>query len=195
MSKKIIFVCVASEDYLKKYQRCVLSQKEYCKRYDYDHRIVSDDTNSHIPGEWYWKKIYSIKEFYNSHDFFVIIDADCEITNLAPPLEEIIDHNSIYFTLGISSRPNSGFLIIKNDQRGKEFIDDVLRKRHIPCPAEFSMKGENGQVIWSIAENSAGCKELSLNWNCSQPDYMDSAYIVHYTNKLRDFYDTNFYRL
>jgi hypothetical protein len=179
----IIFYCVASPDYITKYQLCIDSQKTYCQKNNYSYLL--DDK---ISENYYWKKIEGVKQFYNTYDIVVIIDADCEITNKCPPLETIINESSIYYVLGISGRPNSGFLPIRTNSRGKEFITDIISKKEKECPRKYVMKGENGVVIWSLDENNISTKELPLMWNCSNPENIDTAYIIHYTNLMRNKY-------
>lgn len=185
----IIFLCVASEDYLKKYKKCISSQENYCKKNNYTYYLDSNNSDIIHWKDWYWKKIISAKNLLPTSDYLVIIDSDCEITNIAEPIESVIDENSIYYVNGISGRPNSGFLIIKNNNRGNKFLDNVLNKRGKTFPQHFqSTKGENGQVIWELSENSSQTKEIPLKWNCSQPDFLKDAYVIHYTNKMKDYY-------
>lgn len=139
---KIALSCIASEDYLEKYQKCVDSQRLYCEKYKYDYYLNRDDTDISHWKDWYWKKVYEALNLLEKYDFVVIIDADCEITESAIEIESELDNNSIYYVLGISNRPNSGFLIIRNDQRGINFLTDLLGKRHQPLPEQYrSTKG------------------------------------------------------
>jgi hypothetical protein len=186
---KIALSCIASIDYFKKYAKCIESQKKFCKKYNYDYCLNSDDDDILHWKDWYWKKIKEAKKILLNYDYVVIIDCDCEITDIAESIESVLDDNSIYYTLGISHRPNSGFLIIKNNKRGLSFLNDILEKRDNKFPDNYSStKGENGHVIWSLVENNQGTKELDLKWNCSQPEFLESAYIIHYTNKMRSFF-------
>lgn len=188
---KIIISCSASPDYFIKYKKCLDSQKRYCQTYGYDYSI---DDSPLLPNEsskeWTWKKHYTLKKFRDTHNIFVSIDADCEITDKAPPLESIIDSNDIYFVNGISKRPNAGFLIVKNSKLGNFFHDELIRRRVLPVPPDYRVKdkGDNGHVIWILSELTHGIKELPINWNCSQPDFVQDAYIIHYTNKMRKYY-------
>jgi len=188
----ITLLCIASEDYLEKYKRCILSQKNYCKKNKYNYCLDTELTDIKHWKDWYWKKIIGAKKLLPTCDFLVIIDCDCEITDLAEPIESVIDENSIYYVNGISSRPNSGFLIIKNNPRGENFLNNVLSKRDKEFPQGFrSDKGENGQVIWELSENSSQTKEIPLKWNCSQPEFLKDAYIIHYTNKMKNYLENS----
>jgi hypothetical protein len=185
---KIVFSCAASDDYVEKYKSCIQSQKDYCSRNDYEYHLESKDDNIQDWREWYWKKIYTLKNFYNSSDIIVLIDADCEIKTDAPAIESVIDESFVYYVLGISKRPNSGFLIFKNILESHTLIDSILKKRNLECPDEFKSKGENGAVIWALSEIKSGKKELDIRWNCSLPEHAKEAYIIHYTNKMRSFF-------
>jgi hypothetical protein len=189
---KIIMSCSVSPDFAIKYKKCLDSQKKYCQKYSYDYVIddlplLPNQTNK----EWTWKKHYTLEKFRNSHDVFVSIDADCEITDKTPALETVIDSNDIYFVNGISKRPNAGFLIVKNTKLGNYFHDELMKRRNLPVPNNCKAKGggDNGHVIWILSEIIQGKKELPLNWNCSQPDFMKEAYIIHYTNSMRKYFE------
>jgi hypothetical protein len=185
----IAISCVASEDYLKKYRKCIDSQKKYCIKHGYEYIINSNSVDIVDWRDWYWKKLWVIPEILKKYDIAILIDADCEIKDNTPTIESIIDNNSIYYVLGASKRPNSGFLIFKNTDRSKNFLKDVLSKRGKQLPPGCEVKGENGYVIWSLNEDATDTKELPILWNCSDPSLIDTAYIIHYTNKMRSFFD------
>lgn len=184
---KIIFYCVASDDYIEKYKRCIDSHQKYCDKNNYSYFLDNDKTKITQRKDWYWKKIEELQKFLKDYDIIILIDADCEIKNNCPTIESILTEKSIYYVLGISNRPNSGFLIIKSNSTGSNFINEILKRRYIPCPETHKSKGENGVVIWVLSELDDK-QELSLQWNCSQPEYIDNAYIIHYTNNMKEFY-------
>ena len=180
---KVVFYCVGSPNYVIKYQRCISSQITYCQKNNYDHFLDEE-----VSDNYYWKKIYGVKQFYNTYDIIVIIDCDCEITSKCPPIESFLNECSVYYALGISGRPNSGFLPIKTDSRGQNFVSNVIAKKELICPDDLIMKGENGRIIWELQENNNLTQEISNKWNCSDPKFIDSAYIIHYTNLMKDNY-------
>jgi len=189
---KIIISCSASPDFVKKWQRCIHSQKQYCKKHGYDY--VIDDLplqEGETKNEWTWKKHYTLDQYEDTHSIFVAIDADCEIRPNTPPIESILNENSIYYVLGVSGRPNAGFMIYRNDEIRKYFHTELMRRRREKVPSRFKVKpsGDNGHVIWILSQMTAGLQELPIYWNCSQPKYMNDAYILHYTNHLRKYYD------
>lgn len=184
--------CSCSPDFLLKYKKCIDSQKEYCKKNNYDYVI---DSNPLLPGEkkneWTWKKHYTLDQYEETHDIFVAIDADCEIKSNTPPIESVLNQNSIYFVLGISGRPNAGFMIYRNNEIRKYFHTELMRRRKKKVPKQFKVKasGDNGHVIWILSEMQNGLQELPLEWNCSNPEFMQSAYILHYTNRLKKYFE------
>jgi hypothetical protein len=189
---KIIISCSASPDFVKKWKRCIESQKLYCKKYGYDY-VVDDRPllEGQTNNEWTWKKHYTLDQYENTHDLFVAIDADCEIKKNTPPIESVLNDNSIYYVLGVSKRPNAGFMIFRNDSVRKYFHTELKKRRLQPVPPDFRVKlsGDNGHVIWILSEMTKGLQELPLQWNCSQPSHIDDAYILHYTNHLRGYYN------
>ena len=189
---KIIMSCSSSPDFVVKWQRCIDSQKAYCEKHGYDY--VIDDRpllEGQTKHEWTWKKHYTLDQYEDTHDIFIGIDADCEIQDNAPPIESVLNENSIYYVLGISGRPNAGFMVYRNDKIRKYFHTELMKRRPHPVPGNFKVKslGDNGHVIWILSEMTEGLQELPLKWNCSQPKCKDSAYILHYTNRLKKHYD------
>lgn len=186
----IAFVCIADEKYAKKYSKYIQSQKKYCEDNNYTYFLKGDNKYIETKEDWYWKKVFEVRDTLkqSSYDYVVLIDADCEITNKAKPIETELDNSSIYYVLGISKRPNSGFMIFKNDNRSLSFIDDVIDKRYKQEPIEHRVMGfdDNTKIIWSLAEDNTKTKTLDLKWNCTQPEFINEAYIIHYTNKMKN---------
>jgi len=186
---KIKFCCTASEDYLEKYKRCYVSQLDYCEKNGIDYALDSKPLrDGQSRSEWYWRKLSSTLQYFKDYDYLVIIDIDIEIKSNTPDIRTIIDNNSIFYVNGISNRPNSGFLIIKTDEIGKTFINQVLKNRYKPVAKKFKAPGENGHIIEYLNNNPDKIKELSIEWNCSNPKHMDKSFLLHYTNQLSKYY-------
>lgn len=187
---KIAFCCSASKDYVKKYDWCVKSQKEYCKKYNIDFYLDDGELEpNQQKSEWYWRKVYTPLKYFDQYDIVAIVDIDIEMKPTSPDFRTVLDENSIYYVRGISKRPNSGFLPMRTNDISKKFLNTILERRGQPLPKYAKMIGENGYVIQYIKENPEGTKEIPLEWNCSQPDYKDNAYFLHYTNRLAKHYD------
>lgn len=186
---KIAFCCSASKDYVKKYQRCIESHMTYCKKYNIDYYLDDGDLKAdQNKSEWYWRKVYTILKYFDDYDIVSIVDIDIEMKEQSPDIRTVLDSNSIYYVKGISGRPNSGFLVMRTDKISKKFIKTILNRRGNELPDYAKMIGENGYVIQYIKENPQGTKELPLEWNCSQPKFIDTAYFLHYTNRLAKHY-------
>lgn len=186
---KILMLCSCSPDFENRWKRCLESQQKYCQKYGYTYKLENSPLlDGQTRKEWTWKKHYSFEKYRKEYDIFISIDADCEILNHTPSIETVVDEtHSIYFVNGISNRPNAGFLIVKNDKIGNYFHSELIKRRDLKTPDGCKVKpdGDNGHVIWILSELKKHSKELSLQWNCSQPEYADTAYIIHYTNKMR----------
>lgn len=187
---KIVFSSCGSYDYIEKYKFCIQSHRTYSKRYNIDYFLDTGELGFEQDStEWYWRKLYTILPYFDSYDYICIVDLDIEFKHNAPDIRTVIDKNSIFYVNGISNRPNSGFLIIKSDKYGKKFINTILEWRGDPLPSYAKMKGENGYVIKYINDYPENTKELGIEWNCSQPKFLNQAYVLHYTNKLKKYYD------
>ena len=187
---KIAFCSVGSADYIKKYQKkCIPSVKHYCEKNGIDYFL---DDGELEPGQekhgWYWRKFYGILNYWEDYDYVCIVDLDIEIKATAPDIREVLDNNSIFYVKGISNRPNSGFLIFKTDSVARMMVETVLSNRGKPLPIEHRVMpaqngriiDDNGYVIQYLHNHPEGSRELGIEWNCSQPDYMNEAY----TNQL-----------
>jgi hypothetical protein len=187
---KIAFCCTASQDYLEKYDRCYGSHQAYCEKFNIDYKLDNEPLKEgQTRAEWYWRKLSSTLPYFECYDYVVVIDIDIEITNKTPDIRSIIDDNSIFYANGISKRPNSGFLIIKTDEIGKKFIKEVLNSRNTKVGKGFGAPGENGHVIKYLHFNPEKSKEISSLWNNTDPNKINEAYLLHYTNKLSSYYD------
>lgn len=181
----VAFCTSASPDYVEKYQKCISSHIDYCNKHKIDYYLDQGPLeNKQTKKEWYWRKVYNILQYFNQYDYVAIIDCDIKFKPNCPDIRTQINNSSIFYVNGISGRPNSGFLIIKTDTTGRQFVDTILHWRGTELPDYAKMKGENGYVIKYLKENPDHSCELSIQWNCSQPEYQNDAFVLHYTNKL-----------
>ena len=60
--------------------------------------------------------------------------------------------------------------MIKNDERGVEFLNDVFQRKGKKTPEQFLVYRferfdcDNSCINWSIAENNSNTKILDLKW-------------------------------
>lgn len=111
----------------------VASILEYCDRHNYAYFIQREKLvhDLHIN----WSKIKLLESLQGEkYEYLVLIDADILLTNLHKSIEDFIStQNDILITmvedthLLIKKRPNAGFIIIRNNAKGKEIIKDWLK--------------------------------------------------------------------
>lgn len=186
----ISLLCVADFVYTGRYFPCIISQKEYCARNDYDYKLITGEADER---NWKRYKVDLIIELLKKTEGdVVIIDADCFIKEDCPPFESfLVDNKDIYYVDGRSGRPNSGFIYFKNNINSLEFIETVKQRLKVRVPerAHFvSTEGENGHINWTVADWMRSEKnifhKLPIDWNCSSKQYEQDAYILHFTNEL-----------
>lgn len=187
----MIILCTASADYIEKYKPCIDSQINYCKKHDYEYKLISGKKE-----ERNWKRS-KIDELINLLDTttsdVLIIDADCLIKDNCPKLKNFLNDKSIYYANGKSGRLNSGFLYFKNNEYSLNFIKELKEKLKLPIPRGkgyfVTKEGENGHIIWLQSEwMEKGLdvfQEIPRLWNCTSPAMKEEAYILHFTNDLK----------
>lgn len=187
----MILLCLASDDYLAKYKFCIESQKKYCLKYNYTYKLI---TGKQEARNWKRSKIDELEALLKSSDV-CLIDADCFIKSNSPAFETFLTEKSIYYVNGKSGRLNSGFLYFKNDDLSKKFIKELKEKLNLSVPKGkgyfVTESGENGHIIWLKAEyeerNELIFQEIPNLWNCTSPNLQDQAYVLHFTNYLKNY--------
>jgi hypothetical protein len=184
-------LCVADDEYIKKYKPCIESQIEYAKRTGYQHVLISGEKESR---NWKRSKIDELMTLLETtSDDVILIDADCLIKDSCPKFTTFVNDQSIYYANGKSGRLNSGFLYFKNDQNSLNFLYDLKEKLKLTIPRGkgyfVTKEGENGHIIWLKDEYKKSGKdifqEIPRLWNCSSPSLKEDAYILHFTNDLK----------
>jgi len=185
---------IATADFAGRWRFCLDSQRRYCERQRYAHLIIDPPAGELHPK---WAKLDSALRLIETGHVF-LVDADCEFTLGCPAFETVLDahpFHDIFFVNGISGRPNTGALILRGGRPSlaAAFLRECLASRHDPVPPEdfVTSEGENGHVI-SILKRSpyrSRAYSLPLAWNCSLPDHAAEAYILHYTNHLRAWFE------
>jgi len=188
----MILLCTASDNYIKKYKSCIISQQEYCNRNNYKYILIQGTLKSR---NWKRAKIEELHSIIDTtDDDILLIDGDCYIKNNCPPLDNFLNKDkSIYYANGKSGRLNSGFLYFKNNLESKNFVRELLKKLEKPVPRGrgyfVTKEGENGHIIWLKDEYEKALKnifqEIPKLWNCSSPILEKEAYVLHFTNDLK----------
>lgn len=188
----MIVLCTASNNYIEKYQPCIDSQKQFCKKYNYRYALINGDQQER---NWKRAKVEEIDKLLNNQDDDIcLIDGDCLIKDTCPSFDIFLkEEKSIYYANGKSGRLNSGFLYFKNNNESRQFIKELKEKLQYSVPRGkgyyVTKTGENGHIIWlkSEYEESGNMifQEISKLWNCTSPSLKNDAYILHFTNDLK----------
>lgn len=180
---------IATSDYFEKWKFCIETQQKYCAEIGYEHLLIDPSSSAYHPK---WAKLEIALALTRRYAAVLLLDADIEITPSCPPFEHILNtHPSkdIFFALGFSGRPNSGFLLFRG---GKEsgairFLAECLSRKNDPVPKEdfVSVEGENGHIIMmlKLPEFVEYSQLIDKSWNCTEPHLADKAYIWHYNNE------------
>lgn len=192
----MILLCTASDDYIKKYSLCIESQKQYCKKYNYQYKLVNGNQQER---NWKRAKVEELNKLLNNQDNDIcLIDSDCLIKDTCPSFDVFLEADkSIYYVNGKSRRLNSGFLYFKNNNVTKQFVQDLIEKLTLQVPKGkgyyVTKEGENGHIIWLKDEYEKAGKnifqKILKKWNCSSPLLKNDAYILHFTNDLKKEYN------
>lgn len=184
-------ICMATTDYVANWLFCINSQQEYCRIHGYDYDLASEPVDG-LNAKW--SKLVYARDQLAAGCNVLMIDADCWISPQTPPLESLLstaEDRDIFVCLGLSGRPNSGFMLFRGgDTAALTFLQTCLDARLTPIPPEdrVTVEGENGHVIAILKRPpfAARTQILDRAWNCSLPEEAETAFVRHYTNKLRE---------
>lgn len=179
---------VASPDYIEKYSNFILSHRRFCLYNGIDYFVEADPLEpDQDRTEWYWRKIKYIKKYFDKgYDFVIVVDTDLFFLKRAPDIRTLLDNkNCLYIANGKSGDPNSGFVIVKNNKKGKHYVDTVLSYRPISSKWPPRTGGENGSVIQYIKNYPKFVKIIDRKWNYTERKNWKSANALHFTKQLR----------
>jgi len=134
--KKILIITLETRnlDYLDLHNESV---QKYCDMHGYTYLFQTDYKND-LELPIYWKKIQIVLDHLPYYDYVVWLDSDSMITKYSTPLESVIDLNkSILISTDFHNIFNSlvtfirktyctGVFIIKNNDVGKQFLNDCI---------------------------------------------------------------------
>jgi hypothetical protein len=187
----MILLCIASDNYKLKYLSCIESQERYCSKMNYTYKLVSGPDDSR---NWKRAKVEELTNIINAtDDDILLIDGDCYIKDICPPIDFLTEDKSIFYVNGKSGRLNSGFLYFKNNNHSRDFVAELKEKLKCKLPRGrgyfVTTEGENGHVIWLqdewIKSEKNVFQEIGFEWNCASPKLKQKAYILHFTGLLR----------
>ena len=192
-----VVLSVATSDYAQKWRFCIDSQYSYARRHGFEYRCIDPSSSPLNPK---WAKLEAALNILEQGRDVLLIDADAEITKSCPPFTQLIQANSesdIFFARGISSRPNSGVLVLRGgpNSAATALLAECLERRQDKVPIEdfVTEEGENGHVIWLLKNDCYSRRSIAIiaDWNCTDPNRAQFAYVRHYTNHLGEWLKSN----
>ncbi|HEY8580872.1 MAG TPA: hypothetical protein VIL72_13365 [Beijerinckiaceae bacterium] len=175
---RVLVFCVALNHYDRIYAANLRSHRGYAQRNGYSYALVREPTWATVR-EAVWLKIALLEAALAAGwDWVVFVDADCEITARAPPVEDLdaLD-GAVFLAPGFSGAFNSGVIIARGAPAARSFFTQVLDAAGLPVPEEDW--GENGHVI-HFAKRCAAVTRLDRRWNNNADPDLDD-YIRHYS--------------
>ena len=181
----VAMICTASKGYENKYINLIYSHYIYCRKYNYDYILFTEVTDKPK-----WEIIYKSNEVLEKHNYetIIMIDADIFIQSTSPNLVSLLNECSIYIANGISQRPNSGLIMLRNDTHALMFLKRILEIQNpqkIELKNRVTDKGENGAVIQVLSHEYFDDKKFILDykWNNTIPER--ECYFKHFTNYMK----------
>jgi hypothetical protein len=188
-------VSVATPDYARTWAFCIASHRAYCAAKGIKYSLFSGLDQPLHPK---WSKLQYTLDALKSADGVMLLDADAEFSPLCPNFGNLLDEYpaaDILYANGLSGRLNSGVVVFRGGASSvaSDYLLRCLEQRTTPVKsANFvTTEGENGHLIEVMQEERFRTKAavLSRDWNCTVPEGFGSAYIRHYTDKLRNALD------
>lgn len=184
-------LCVATDGFDTLWSFCIDSQRRYADRIGGE--FFLETANPWADLTPHWSKFRRALELLDSGRDLAIVDADIFMREHTPPFQEVLrahPHFDIFFAMGRSGRPNSGFLILRggSEGRARQLIHTCLENRSITLPQQdfVTTHGENGHFIhFSRMEPFRSATfELPQVWNRTDYPILDADYNIHFTGPL-----------
>jgi hypothetical protein len=188
-------VCFAVGSYLQRWRACIDTQRKYCEKYNHQYHLITEPYGELHPK---WQKFDYVKRLLceeSGHVF--LIDADAEITDIAPDFSELVEklpEFDIFSVLGRSKRPNSGVVLFRDskDSCATKFLIDCIENRGMRVPAQdfVTPEGENGHFIYFLRQEAYRGKAHTLprSWNNTLPPPRSEDFVIHYNaGPMRDY--------
>lgn len=184
MNRKVLVFSIALEGYAQLFKPCIKTQREYCKKHNFNYVLINKSPRALLPTEAAWLKIFLLRAALKSnYDWIAFIDADCEIRPHTPAFPEELkkyDLQKIFMSHGFSGRINSGVIFIKNSEEAYNYLDKVIKNGDDPVPKEDRAPYENGHMI-SYGKDNPDIKIINaVNWN-NNSELNKESYIQHYS--------------
>jgi hypothetical protein len=193
--KSFTIVSVATPDYARTWAFCIASHRAYCDANGIKYSLFSGLDQPLHPK---WSKLQYTLDALGSADGVMLLDSDAEFSPTCPHFGNLLNEHpgaDILYANGVSGRLNSGVVVFRGGASSvaSDYLLRCLEQRTTPVQSSnfVTAEGENGHLIQIMQEERFRSKSfiLSRDWNCTVPEGFDSAYIRHYTDKLRTALD------
>lgn len=175
---KVLVFSVGLNYYDVIYDHCMASHARYAEKYGYDHVLVNRPRWATVLESVWIKVPLIIAGLKAGYDWVFFVDADCELRDRAPRVEEIeTEGKSFYLGKGFSGNVNSGVIIAQNTPEALAFFEQVFAAAPIDVP-EMDW-GENGHII-HFAKKTDQLGVLERRWNNNADVDLDD-YVRHYS--------------
>ena len=177
---------IAHNGYGYVYRPCLASQRAYCGRNGYAHVSVTRPLRVSDPALSAWLKVpLLLGALRGGYDMVMFLDADCRITEKAPPLQDLASAGPVQMARGWSGRFNSGVIVARRDDAALAFLEAVMHSisEDIPDADREWLRYENGNII-HCARTTGGVADLDVRWNNSRDPEADD-FVRHYTGPMR----------
>lgn len=174
----------------------IASVLNYCNKHGYDHQVLRQKIveDLHIN----WTKIQFIKNVLeeSSHEFVVLLDADVVLINQGKPMEDFVNMGNTGTRIWMPvdtpilkpRRPNAGFIIVRNDDTGKQIIDQWMHAARNEGNHLADTHPRNQLVYWNYVMPFLGEKQQLIprsfaakyHWFLPQSD-MKNRFLLHVT--------------
>lgn len=146
-AEQICVACIATPDMDQLTDITWPNKSEYCQKYGY-HGILQKQTWPYLG----FDKIIMIKQILesNRYEWILWVDNDVLFTNFDKKIEEIIEaNNDSHFIIcaDYGGAVNAGVFLVKNSDKGKEYIQHLAEKMYELAPINKFLFGEEQTAI------------------------------------------------
>ena len=183
MSGNVLMFSIALNGYQWLYKHCIETHRQYATINGYKYEVVTHPFVTKIGVECCWLKLTLLKAALKAgYDTVCFLDADTMVKPCTPPLNNAFKSRKLlYLARSYSKRFNSGVIIVRNHQKLREWVDQVLSRRHLKVEHHNDVCwGENGHIIQQTKDCDFVCT-LDRRWNNTYDKSLDD-YIRHFNH-------------
>lgn len=184
--KHVVFT-IATNGYEKVFERCIESQRHYCRRLKIPHRLIEGRPPWGISSnDSAWLKIPALRHLANRTSGGVLyLDADCEVLPGAGDFriwDERAPGKSVFACHDFSGRLNAAVIYCRSTPAGRRILGRLCLSALIPpsfLPRSDRNLYENGHFIWMLKDNPQ-VEVLPPEWNAGLYHRAAEPFIVHH---------------